>query len=120
MIGSIQAVPGVDTVRALSSLGRVSQLAQAANSSYSVPSVLVTLGAESPIPLTYTLASNLIQDNAAQALDNIASNPAYANIATSLYLNAAIFRSQHTSDAVLPNVTRGIQPVAPAHAVYAI
>lgn len=53
-------------------------------------------------------------------MDNIASNPAYANIATSLYLYAAIFRAQHLSDVVLPNITRGIQPVAAAHAVFAV
>lgn len=221
MIGSIQAVPGVDTVRALSSLGLASYLAPAGSTSYADPSVLVNLGTLSPVPLTYTsaglfeltgilpdttntfstemnsivagpatptaagnvaatpatataivaatdtgltpagtttvgpaaaaaadiragnatsvatstavtaktngtaadasaLASNFIQDNAAQALDNIASNPAYANIATSLYLNSAIFRAQHLSDVVLPNITRGIQPVTAAHAVYRV
>lgn len=120
MIGSIQAVPGVDTVRALSSLGLVSYLAPAGSTSYADPSVLVNLGTLPPVPLTYTLASNFIQDNAAEALDTIALNPAYANIATSLYLNAAIFRAQHLSDVVLPNITRGIQPVTPAHAVYRV
>lgn len=120
MINSIQAVPGIDSVRALSSAGLVAYPAPAGNTSYADPGVVVSLGSVSPVPLIYAPASNLIQDNAVQALNTISSNPAYANIATSLYLNAAIFRAQHTSGAVLPDLTRGVQAVAPAHAIYRV
>ncbi|MCX7174738.1 MAG: hypothetical protein NT159_12635 [Proteobacteria bacterium] len=176
-IRSVQAVSATDTVSTLSSLDQGSKLVPDANSLYATPSVTVTLGAVSPVPLTYNAAGmfdatstlksvlvanatavatsvtpgpaaeaispinesadtaststtasvaekvgdtaplpsgptvNLVADFAAQAQDGIATNPAYANIATALYLNAAIFRSQHDSDVALPNFARRVQPV---------
>jgi hypothetical protein len=66
------------------------------------------------------LTANFPADAAAQAAANIASNPAYANLAAALYMNAAIYRSQHGSDVAPPNATREPQPVKALRAIYPV
>ncbi len=56
MATAIQAIPSVFAVSSPSALGTTSPLAQRANSLLIVPSVIVTLGANSPVPVTYNAA----------------------------------------------------------------
>lgn len=59
MINVIQAVQSIQSVQAITplpTLGRISHVAQVANSSFSIPSVILNLGTVSPAPLTYNAA----------------------------------------------------------------
>jgi hypothetical protein len=54
MVTAIQAVPNISTVGTLLTLGPISQLAQNADSLLALPSVILSLGATAPTPLTYS------------------------------------------------------------------
>ena len=61
---------------------------------------------------TPALPINLTVDPADQALSNIAADPAYAGMASSLYVNVSIYRTQQTSTLALSNIKDVPQPVA--------
>ena len=69
---------------------------------------------------TSAVSNNFLQDYAAQALANIAGNPAYADIAGILYMSAMIFHSQLPSADKLPETTRITQPVYAVQPVNAL
>ena len=69
---------------------------------------------------TSAVANNFLQDYAAQALANIAGNPAYADIAGVLYMSAMILHSQLASADNLPDSSRITQPVYAVHAINSV
>ena len=66
------------------------------------------------------VSNNFLQDYAAQALANIAGNPAYASIAGAMYMSAMIVQSQLASADSLPDTTRIAQPVYAVQPVNAV
>lgn len=67
-----------------------------------------------------TLAGNFLLNSDAQAMANIAWNPAYANSVAELYVNMAISSSKQASAAALPNTTDIVQPVPAVPPVNAV
>jgi hypothetical protein len=61
---------------------------------------------------TTLLATREVVDPAVQAFSDLMANPVYAGMATSLYVNAAIYRSQQVSSATLVKATDLPRPVS--------
>jgi hypothetical protein len=68
--------------------------------------------ARSPLQTMAPLALDVSVDPAARSLADFQSNPVYAGMATALYINAAIYRSQQVSSAALVKATDLPPPVS--------
>jgi hypothetical protein len=75
-----------------------------------ISAVTEDLGSTSSV--TTLLATRDVVDPAVQAFTDLMANPVYAGMATSLYVNAAIYRSQQVSSATLVKATDLPRPVS--------
>ena len=69
---------------------------------------------------TNTLANGFLLDSIAQAATTIETDPAYANAAAGLYLNAMLFHSQQPVTLALADIADTVQPVAALPSVSAV
>jgi len=102
MATAIQTVPGIIAASSQAALGKMSPLAQRAVSLLSVPSVIVTLGANSPVPATYNAAGSV------ESFLRAATTPATATSTAAAAVSNAPAASVGASTGSSPSVSSAL------------